>query len=107
MGWGGGGVHAPPFHGSYEVVVYASAERADTLPLFLLYPYMYSVVATTEYIYWFYFARPAPPPFLQQIYKTTFRKYSQHRIFVLLARSLIVARLATPPCILATVLSWE
>jgi hypothetical protein len=25
------------------VVVYAPAERADTLPLFLLYPYMYSV----------------------------------------------------------------
>jgi hypothetical protein len=24
--------------------VYASAERADTLPLFLLYPYMYSAV---------------------------------------------------------------
>jgi hypothetical protein len=28
----------------YKVVVYAPAERADTLPLFLLYPYMYSVV---------------------------------------------------------------
>jgi hypothetical protein len=27
----------------YNVVVYA-AEREDTLPLFLLYPYMYSVV---------------------------------------------------------------
>ncbi len=26
------------------VVVYAPAERALTLPLFLLYPYMYSVV---------------------------------------------------------------
>ncbi len=26
-----------------KVVVYAPAERADTLPLFLLYPYMYSV----------------------------------------------------------------
>jgi hypothetical protein len=27
-----------------KVVVYAPAKRADTLPLFLLYPYMYSVV---------------------------------------------------------------
>ncbi len=27
----------------YKVVVYAPAERADSLPLFLLYPYMYSV----------------------------------------------------------------
>jgi hypothetical protein len=38
---------APPFTLStitYEVVVYAPAERADTLPLFLLYPYMYSMV---------------------------------------------------------------
>ncbi len=61
---GGGGVHAHPFHTSYEVVIYASAERADTLPLFHLYPYMYSVLATTEYIYWFYFARPHL--FLQQ-----------------------------------------
>jgi hypothetical protein len=29
---------------TYKVVVYDPAERADTLPLFLLYPYMYSVV---------------------------------------------------------------
>ncbi len=29
--------------GTYKVVVYAPAERADTLPLFLLYPYMYPV----------------------------------------------------------------
>jgi hypothetical protein len=40
-------VHAaPPFTLSTitsNVVVYAPAERADTLPLFLLYPYMYSV----------------------------------------------------------------
>jgi hypothetical protein len=28
----------------YEVVVYAPAERADTLTLFHLFPYMYSVV---------------------------------------------------------------
>jgi hypothetical protein len=26
--------------------MYAPAERADTLPLFLLYPYMYPVVTT-------------------------------------------------------------
>jgi hypothetical protein len=29
-----------------KVVVYAPAERADTLPLFLLDPYMYSVVTS-------------------------------------------------------------
>jgi hypothetical protein len=43
----GGGVHALPLSlnlPSGEVVVYAPAERADTLPLFLLYPYMYSVI---------------------------------------------------------------
>ncbi len=34
-----------------KVVVYAPAERADTLPLFLLYPYMYSVrVTSSRYI---------------------------------------------------------
>ncbi len=47
-GWWGWGVHAhPPFHPitiTYKVAVYAPAERADTLPLFHLYPYMYSVV---------------------------------------------------------------
>ncbi len=32
---------------TYKVVV-ASAEKADTLPLFLLYPYMYSVVSTNS-----------------------------------------------------------
>ncbi len=31
-------------------IVYAPAERADTLPLFLLYPYIYSVIATTTRI---------------------------------------------------------
>jgi hypothetical protein len=40
--WGWGGVHAhPPFSIStinYKVVLYTPAERADTLPLFLLYP---------------------------------------------------------------------
>jgi hypothetical protein len=29
---------------TYKFVVYAPAERADTLPLFLRFPYMYSVV---------------------------------------------------------------
>ena len=33
---------------TYKFVVYASAERVDTLPLFLLYPYMYSVNKTTS-----------------------------------------------------------
>ncbi len=40
-----GGARSPPFTIStisYKVVVYSPAERADTLPLFLLYPYMYS-----------------------------------------------------------------
>ncbi len=46
----GGGLHAcpSPFTIStitYKVAVYAPAEMADTLPLFLLYPYMYSVGA--------------------------------------------------------------
>jgi hypothetical protein len=46
-------LHAPPpiFHyiyHHYKVVMYAPAERADTLPLFLLYPYMYSVLVTPE-----------------------------------------------------------
>ncbi len=31
---------------TYKVVVYAPAKRTDTLPLFLLYPHMYSVVTT-------------------------------------------------------------
>jgi hypothetical protein len=47
-GEGVGGAPPPPFTISiitYKVVVYALAERADTLPLFLLYHYMYSVVA--------------------------------------------------------------
>jgi hypothetical protein len=42
----GGGARPPPFTLSTitsKVVVYAPAERAGTLPLFLLYPYMYSV----------------------------------------------------------------
>ncbi len=46
-GVGGGCTRPPPFTIStvtYKVVVYAPAESADTLPLFLLYPYTYSVV---------------------------------------------------------------
>ncbi len=42
-----GGARPPPFARStitYKVVVFTPAERADTLPLFLLYPYMYSAV---------------------------------------------------------------
>jgi hypothetical protein len=44
-----GGPHPPPFRISivmYKVVVDAPAERADTLPLFLHYPYMFSVSTT-------------------------------------------------------------
>ncbi len=51
---GGGGASPPPFIIStitYKVVVYAPAERADTLLLFLLYPSLYSVVTP-----------PTPPP---------------------------------------------
>jgi hypothetical protein len=43
----GGDARPPPFTISiltYKVVVYAPAERADTLLLFLLYPYMYFVL---------------------------------------------------------------
>jgi hypothetical protein len=43
----GRGARLPPFTIStitYKVEVYAPAERARTLPLFLLYPYMYSVL---------------------------------------------------------------
>ncbi len=48
----GGGCTPAPFRSiyctiTYKVVVFAPAERADTLPLFLLYPYMYSVVLIT------------------------------------------------------------
>jgi hypothetical protein len=44
---GGGGSRLPPSALSTNTskVVYAPAERADTLPLFLLYPCMYSVDA--------------------------------------------------------------
>ncbi len=46
----GGGCTPPPFTLftiAYKVVVYAPTNRTDTLPLFLLYPYMYSVVVST------------------------------------------------------------
>jgi hypothetical protein len=46
----GGGPSPPPFTLSTvmsKVVVYAPAERADALPLFLLYPYIYSVTVNT------------------------------------------------------------
>ncbi len=36
---------------THKVFVYAPAEREGTLPLFHLYPYMYSVVRTT-YLYY-------------------------------------------------------
>ena len=42
-----GDARPPPFTTStitYKVLVYAPADREDTLALFLLYPYMYSVV---------------------------------------------------------------
>jgi hypothetical protein len=45
----GGGARPSPFTLSTimsKVVVYGPGERADTLLLFLLYPYMYSVVPT-------------------------------------------------------------
>jgi hypothetical protein len=42
----GGGAHPAPFTLftiTYNVMMYSPAERAETLALFLLYPYMYSV----------------------------------------------------------------
>jgi hypothetical protein len=46
-----GGARPPPFTRStitYKIAVCSPAERADTLPLFLLYPYMYSVSKTVQ-----------------------------------------------------------
>ncbi len=48
---GGGGARLPPPPITistimYKVVVYAPSQRADTFPLFLLYPYMYSLPPT-------------------------------------------------------------
>jgi hypothetical protein len=48
----GGGARPPPlitFTLTSKVAVYAPAEWADTLTLFHLYQYMYSVVRTTKY----------------------------------------------------------
>jgi hypothetical protein len=48
-----GGARPPPFTLSTitsKVVVYASADRADALPLFLLCPYMYSVGFTMKMV---------------------------------------------------------
>jgi hypothetical protein len=48
-GGGGRGARPSPFTLvtiTYKVVVYTPAERSDTLPLFHLYTYMYSVVCT-------------------------------------------------------------
>ncbi len=45
----GGGACPPPFTIvtiTHKVAVYAPAEQADTLPLFHLYPYIYSMPAT-------------------------------------------------------------
>jgi hypothetical protein len=45
-GEGGRGARLPPIHLitiMYKVAVYDPAERADTLPLSHIYPYMYSV----------------------------------------------------------------
>jgi hypothetical protein len=56
-GDGGEGLNALPLSlylpSRAKVVVYAPAERAVTLPLFLLYPYMYSVQVTfSHYFCW-------------------------------------------------------
>jgi len=47
---GGGGTPSPVTLSTImsKVVVYAPAGRADTFPLFLLYPFMYSVVETSK-----------------------------------------------------------
>ncbi len=37
---------------TYKVAVYAPAERADKLPLFRLYPYVYSVDAINFTNFW-------------------------------------------------------
>jgi hypothetical protein len=43
LGEGGRCTPSPLTISTSKVVVYAPAEKAETLPLFLLYPYMYSV----------------------------------------------------------------
>jgi hypothetical protein len=51
--WLGWGMHLIPLctlpTTMSKVLVYAPAETADTLPLFLLYPYMYSVAESIPY----------------------------------------------------------
>jgi hypothetical protein len=42
----GGGVHPPPFTLS---TIISKVARVDTFPLFLLYPYLYSVVLANHY----------------------------------------------------------
>ncbi len=57
----GGSARPPPFALSTimtKVVVYAPAERTDTLCLFLLYPYRYSVVAVANLPSTFVFIDP-------------------------------------------------
>ncbi len=52
-GEGGVGARPPPLTIStitYKVVMYAPAQKADTLHLFLLYPYMYSLLCGHSYI---------------------------------------------------------
>ncbi len=55
----GGGCMLTPFHylpsRTKLCMVYALAERADTLPLFLLYPYMYSVGCTSPCLFFLWF----------------------------------------------------
>jgi hypothetical protein len=51
---GGGGCMPTPFHYIYHhvqnyIALYAPAERADTLPLFFLYPYMYSALCLVSW----------------------------------------------------------
>jgi hypothetical protein len=61
----GGGAAPPPNSTistiTYKVVVYAPAERADTLHLFLLYPYMFSVGFYTRHGLIMSLHKPATP----------------------------------------------
>jgi hypothetical protein len=70
----------PPFTIStitYKVV-YAPAERAETLPLFLLYPYMYSVV---------YSIKQLQEPKKKRRYKIGILNYSYIYEYILRKRS--------------------
>jgi hypothetical protein len=70
---GGWGVQPTPFHYIYHHLqscgVHAPAERADTLPLFLLYPYMYSV--TTTLLVMVTLSPPCPSKIFRQGNKNT------------------------------------